>query len=329
MSKRISLLLGCIALLYPVYSTQAGPTWSSYVADWGSTSDSTVLIENIQKIDTIWMRMFTVLPNGHLNLKWTPSGPVTPVMSKLAKIKKTPNFGPIIHNAVSSGFSATFGRFILKSTDTWLPDLLTLKKKWKFNSLQNDIEELSPEDAVAYEESVKKIAAFAEKNNLHFSIALHAQTETTPKNVGARFQRWSELKQIPVKKIILGLDFSWASGAPGPIAPTEWLQKVVAQALLFFKPQDLVVTLPLYGYHWRKGKPGESALPDELNAEITKDKKWKRDTTQNESVYRKEDEVISFENTESILQKKAVLEKLGIQSFAIWRAGGEHSELYR
>lgn len=317
-----------MAFFTPI-SAQAKPTWSAYVADWGNISDSTVLIENIQNVDTVWLRMFSVLPNGHLDTKWNPAGPVTPVLQKLMKIKNGPHFGPIIHNAGANGFSQTFGRLILKSADLWLPEILTLKKKWKFNSLQLDIEEMDPEDAILFEDTVKKVSIFAKKNNLDFSIALHAQTENIPKNVGARFQRWSELKQIPVKKIVMGLDYSWAGGEPGPIAPTEWLQKIVAHALLFFKPQDLVVTLPLYGYHWRKGKLGESALPEEFISKVTQDKKWKRDVIQNESVYRKEEEVISFENTESVLQKKTAIEKLGIHSFAIWRAGGELSNLYR
>ena len=323
------LLIGLTAITSPfALADPAKPSWSVYVADWGKTTDSAILIENMNEVDTIWMRMFMVLPNGHLNLKWTPNGPVVPIIKKLMANKKRQNFGPIIHNAIGSGFSQPFGLHILKSVDLWLPDLLLMKKKWKFNSLQIDIEELAPEDAIAYEAGVKKIAVFAIKNHLEFSIALHAQTETISKNVGARFQRWSELKLVPGKKIIMGLDYSWASGEPGPIAPTDWLQKIVAQALLFFKPQDLVVTFPLYGYHWRKGKPGESALPGEFSTQITQDKKWKRELIQNEPVYRKEDEVISFEDTESILQKKDALEKLGIQSFAFWKVGGELSKLY-
>jgi spore germination protein YaaH len=314
-------------------AAQAKPHWSVYVVDWGYPSDSVLLTQNLKSVDTVWMRMFQVLPNGHLNLKWKPEGPVVRVLEKLAKPKKLithqPDFGPILQNTGPNGFSATLGKLMLASIDTWFPDLVTLQKEWKFTSLQLDIEELLPEDAAVYESGVKKLAQLAQGANLHFVIALHAQTESPSKNQNARFQRWEELKKISVKKNLMALDYSWASGEPGPIAPLEWTERLVTRAKIFFKPQDLMVTLPVYGYHWRKGKAGEPALAEDLKKLIAAEPAWKRDSTKNESVYRKDDEVISFDSTESVREKKSALQKLGIRSFGFWRVGGENESIYR
>ncbi len=313
---------------------QAAPKmWNVYVADWGKDQESDLVVKNISHIKTAWMKMFNVLPDGHLDLKWKPQGPVAIVLKKIQTLKTKPSYGPLLQNYMGGGFSKPYGRHILNTADKWLPDLLESQKIWKFDALQLDVESLDPSDAELFEKASKKIATFCKEHHLNFSIALHAQTEIPSSNEGARFQRWSELKLIPAQKVLLAMDYSWPGGTPGAIAPAAWVNNLAMFAKTFFSAKDLCVTLPLYGYHWRKGELGQSALPAELKTIVLKKSSgWKLDAElakKGTYFYQKNQESISFEDSVSISARRSDLEKLGIQDFAFWKAGGETSTIYR
>jgi spore germination protein YaaH len=57
---------------------------------------------------------------------------------------------------------------------------------------------------------------------------------------------------------IMAYDYHWRGGAPGPVAPVTWVDKVLAYAVTAVPAGKIEVGVPLYGYDW----PADPTQPD-------------------------------------------------------------------
>jgi HAD superfamily hydrolase (TIGR01509 family) len=80
---------------------------------------------------------------------------------------------------------------------------------------------------------------------------------------------------------VMAYDYSTASSDPGPIAPLEWVQRIVAgTTAVVDDPSKLVLGVPLYGYNWPTatsgdcpdGAPGVTTVTDRTVAELASDR---------------------------------------------------------
>ncbi|MBA3288996.1 MAG: hypothetical protein H0U21_13445, partial [Acidimicrobiia bacterium] len=67
---------------------------------------------------------------------------------------------------------------------------------------------------------------------------------------------------------VMAYDYRNAASEPGPVAPLEWVERVIAgTAAASGDPSKLVLGVPLYGYNWPTSVAGE--CPEELNEGVT------------------------------------------------------------
>jgi len=144
---------------------------------------------------------------------------------------------------------------------------------------------------------------------------------------------------------IMSYDFSYASSAPGPIAPLDWVRKVMAYAVTQIPSEKILMGVPYYGRAWKKsedkwvsqsfGYAKATSIASQFGAVVT------RETTPSDPVgiptFRYTDErgdrwTAYFDDRKSWEAKLDVAEQYDLGGFSGWAMGWinevSSSELY-
>gem|GEM_PF-3712116 len=316
---------------------------SGWFTSWDSRDRLTNTFNNLSQLDTVWLfgpSAEGLLPKNDQDSKgkaepwWTDLEPLSTTVgrARAAKIR----YGPVLHNSGEKGFDPDLAVKLFAEESKVIERLLAEFKKHQWTALNVDLEAVPVSSAAAYEKFLKSLVQSFSKLPVKISVCLHAQTEKDPQNEAAKFQRWKVLSEIPVEYLIMGYDHSWSNSPPGPIAPLDWLERIVEKAQNDLKPGRWTMGLPLYGYHWKKGKNDQwSGIPDVspvLNQRIRGEANWKKDEALPKShgqLYRQADQAIAFDDDESVLLKIEALRKKGLSKFALWRLEGASGLIYK
>lgn len=136
---------------------------------------------------------------------------------------------------------------------------------------------------------------------------------------------------------IMTYDKHEESSDPGSVAPIDWVEANLTNALDLVKNKEkIVLCIGAYGYDWPTGGEGEAkymglkeimTLAEEQGAEI----EWDEETQSPHFTYDDDDGVthdVWFENGESAAKKAQLGKDREIRGAAIWRMGFENDEYW-
>jgi spore germination protein len=116
-----------------------------------------------------------------------------------------------------------------------------------------DYEQLRAGDRQDFTTFCERLATALHAKGKVLSVALFAKTSdagNSPTNVA---QDYRAIGQAADQVRLMGYDYHWASSAPGPIAPVDWLRDVLRYAKTQIPAGKIVLGIPLYGYDWSGG----------------------------------------------------------------------------
>ena len=139
---------------------------------------------------------------------------------------------------------------------------------------------------------------------------------------------------------IMTYDYSYSGGAPGPVAPVTWQEKVLNYATPLFGANKILLGIPFYGYDWNITK-----RQDDPNYKATSrsfDETMQLGTDNNGTFgfdavsktpylnYLKDNEIhqVWFENPVSLQAKFDLMKRQQVRGFAVWRLGFEGDEFW-
>ncbi|MEN3038967.1 MAG: glycosyl hydrolase family 18 protein [Candidatus Kryptonium sp.] len=168
-------------------------------------------------------------------------------------------------------------------------------------------------------------------------VSVDVVSKTEEKFAGwAGVYDYAELGEVVDYFVIMGYDYSGRLDPPGPIAPKWWVEETIKFAISQgIKPRKIVLGVPFYGRWWKGNEQGRGIYYPELMRVAEKynlKKKWDRKA---ESPYFKfKDEngvenVIYFEDEESLAKKIELVLKYNLAGIAIWRLDGEPGEFWK
>lgn len=140
-----------------------------------------------------------------------------------------------------------------------------------------------------------------------------------------------ELVKVVDYVLVMLYDQHWPGSDPGPISAPEWVARNLARVVSEVGASRVVAGLPLYGYHWVKGKPGAGIAFDVglRTAErerftVTRDSASRTlrgsSQTGTSSIWLTDASLIAD------LMRSA--EELGVTRFAFWRLGQEDPQVW-
>ncbi len=110
-----------------------------------------------------------------------------------------------------------------------------------------DFEYLPPQYAHHYAEFLKQFRAIAP--DIHLSAAIFPQLEFNPQH--SAFHDCALLSAYLDAIVLMCYDYHNPKTKPGPVTSIHWTQKNIEYVLKFFKPQQVWLGIPAYGYIWR------------------------------------------------------------------------------
>lgn len=202
-------------------------------------------------------------------------------------------------------------------------EILTLAAP--FDGVEIDYENVRPADRAAFTAFVEALAATLHERGQRLAVVVQPKVKEEFKD-GAGAMDWPALAAAADEIKIMAYHYHWATGAPGPLAPPEWVAEIAAYAVETIPPEKRCIALTLQGLDWPAAKPARAieyheamALAAAHHARIKRDPA----TATPYFRYRGPDGLheVWFEDAASLREKVTALRQAGIRQIALWRLG--------
>lgn len=196
-----------------------------------------------------------------------------------------------------------------------------------FDGIDVDYESLYAVDKEDFSLFIEELAEMLHAEGKLLSIAVHPKQDDEGGWEGPRAQDYARLGAAVDMFKVMTYDFSWSTSPAGPIAPLDWVQRVISYTTSVVEPQKVYMGLPFYGYDWQ-GSQADSKVWDQIQQLIVRHSpEVERDAT-NEGhfeygTYRPR--TVYFNDGLTLETKLAAVfaEHPDLAGVAIWRLGGE------
>lgn len=239
---------------------------------------------------------------------------------------------------VNEKFSPEVAHEILMDEDTRrraAKNIASLVLDRNFDGINMDLEgAFLKGDRDKYTLLIAELARLLKPHGKHLSVDVVSQTAPpSPEDTGwAQAYDYPGLARHVDSLILMGYDYSWAGGPPGPVSPLWWLKKVLDYTLSCVPKEKVVVGLPFYGRHWviEGGRPSQGRgvgilAASEILAQPGLHPAWDEEAACPVIRFYEDDKehVIFYEDLESLRLKLRLVKEYGIDGVAFWRLGME------
>ncbi|MEJ5362988.1 MAG: glycosyl hydrolase family 18 protein [Spirochaetota bacterium] len=128
--------------------------------------------------------------------------------------------------------------------------LETFIKQYNCAGLHFDFEYLPPQYAAHYAQFLKKVRAIVTGKII--SAAVFPQVDFNTHI--AAFHDFTQLSPYLDEIVLMCYDYHNPKTKPGPVTDIHWVKENVRYALHYFKPSQIWLGIPAYGYVWKNGK---------------------------------------------------------------------------
>jgi spore germination protein YaaH len=135
-----------------------------------------------------------------------------------------------------------------------------------------------------------------------------------------------ELLDVADHVLVMLYDQHWPGSAPGPISAPDWVMRNLTRVVSEAGASRVIAALPLYGYHWARGRPGVGVSYDAgLRAAEQAGIVLRRDSVTHSMRGTSADGATSIWLTDATLLERLVreVERAGVSRIAFWRLGQE------
>ena len=168
------------------------------------------------------------------------------------------NLFATVTNSTSSGkaFSRALAAAVLASPERrqrFIDDLVTLVKDMGYDGVDLDWEDLRPVDRDSFSAFVEDLADALHAEDRFLSIAVMPKTSEPGEWDNQKYADWSRIGKAVDEFKIMTYSYSGPWGDPGPQAPLEWVDRVLAFAERKVPPGKIFMGVPFYGFDWHGG----------------------------------------------------------------------------
>ena len=241
-----------------------------------------------------------------------------------------------VTNSTSSGsvFSRDLAAAVLASPDRrrrFIDDLLRLVKDMGYDGVDLDWEDLRPADRDNFSALVDQLAAALHAKDRFLSIAVMPKTSEPGEWDNQKYADWSRLGKAVDEFKIMTYSYSGPWGDPGPQAPLEWVDRVLAFAESRVPPSKVSMGVPFYGFDWHGGSVATVSGHRGASLAQTYDAAVGRDPSSQEATMTFTDDgvmhTVYFQDQKAVAAKFAALRSRHpkIAGISIWVMGQEAS----
>ena len=275
------------------------------------------------QIDTVFMEYYTVSAAG-LPVRRDRYTPTFEKARAIAKKHKVQFFGMINNYADDSGIDDFDSKRMTKALATTesrlaLTDgLVKLLMQDGAAGVDLDLESMKGDDRDRYSAFVAQLAKKLHAERLKLSVTVHPKEEVLGGWDGVKAHDYHALGSVADRFNIMTYDFSWSTSPAGPIAPNNWVERVIKFGATQLPASKLGMGVACYGYDWTK-KPASNPSWEDFGKRT-----YTTDPASGEYV----DGKLRYSGAEAFRQKYLLATKLGVASVAFWYCGSEDPKIW-
>ncbi len=231
---------------------------------------------------------------------------------------------------LSNHWNRDVGRAALNNRKSLIKEIVDVIEEYSLDGINVDIENITHEDKENFTQFIKELRESLPKDK-ELSIAVAANPKGYTSGWHGAYDN-EKLAQYADYLMIMSYDEHYEGGNPGPISSIQFAEESIKHELKNVPSKKIVLGLPFFGRYWKddgsiKGKGISLIKVNELinkyNGTVTFDDYTKSpkatiNITGYEAGMPKGKYTIWFENEESILNKLGLIEKYNIKGAGSW-----------
>jgi len=213
--------------------------------------------------------------------------------------------------------------------EKFIEDMFKLVKKYDFDGINLDIEDIFPGDRDNMSALVRETKERFSSEGLLVTVCVPPESGDFVEGSWAVNFDYPEIGRWADRVVIMTYDEHGYSTGPGPVASVSWVQKVIRYSVSVIPSDKILLGIPAYGFDWTVDKPKPRYLSFKLASETAEragiipgfDNRGKvpyfeyKDGAEEHRVW--------YEDEKSFRAKAELASKWGLGGLAIWRLGME------
>lgn len=296
--------------------------------NWDRDDAIAAFRDNADLFDTISFFWFNLEPDGKISAK---GGARDRGLINLAHINHI-NVVPTITNNYSPEKTSKVlnDKEILETHISTIVDEVI---NTDYEGIDIDYEAVDPKDKNQFTLFLQELAKRLHAKNKMLIVTLQPKESDNAFWNGPGAMDYDQIGKIADRVRIMTYDKHRKNTKPGPIAPIDWMTRVLAFTRTKIPAEKIEAGVPFYGYDWCDKGEGENAglVWDGVQNILEKYKdqnieiKWNEEAHEPYFNYNdgKCEDVVYFQNSRSISSKIDVMIEQGLGGISIWRLGSE------
>lgn len=202
--------------------------------------------------------------------------------------------------------------------------ILEFMKEQSYTGIHLDIEYLPLEYDLKLVEFLKELRIALNEKNLKLTFAIFPQLEF-PTYV-SKLHDAEKIASTVDEVVLMSYDYHNKKTEAGCVTSLEWTRKNLTHLLKYFKPEQIWLGMPAYGYEWLLEPRKVHIVSSRDGKYYSKTWKGTRETSGCLKILRdekKRESMIFFADDETRSKMKEIAEEFKILGTAIWRLGLE------
>ncbi|NEK95659.1 peptidoglycan hydrolase [Modestobacter muralis] len=280
--------------------------------------------------------LYEVAPDGSVVQRAQPAGVVAPEQLELLRRRGVP-LVPTITNTRDGGWDPELIGTVLHDpvlAAAHVRAVTELVQRQGFAGIDIDYEDLRAADRDAFTAFVQDLAESLHAVGKVLSVDVFAKDSDAGYDERNLAQDYAALGAAADQVRLMGYDWHWVTSGAGPIAPVDWVDRVLTYAVHEIPAAKLVLGVPTYGYRW--GPQGGElvswlqayGLSEQYGVPVS----WDQTGQSPWLVYRDADGIertVWFENAYSIRAKLELAQQYRLGGVYLWLVGDEDDGLWQ
>ncbi|AYY12677.1 peptidoglycan hydrolase [Actinobacteria bacterium YIM 96077] len=231
------------------------PTVIGYVPYWDQVRAFDVATAHLHLFDEISPVWYAPEPSGGVELADAEHTVVDPAAVAHLRAEGV-RVVPTVTNLRSGEWDTETVQSVVRDPDTrraHIRELVNLAVTEDYDGLDIDYEDLDAADREPFTEFVVDLAAALHAEDKILTVDVHPKTSESGDDGRNQAQDFAAIGAAADQVRLMTYDYSWDTSPPGPVAPADWVEEVVAWTVTQIPAHKVILGIDLLGYDWADG----------------------------------------------------------------------------
>lgn len=310
------------------------PVRIGYVPYWDQARGFDVVREHPDLFDQVSPVWYSLEPTGQVVLTDAENTTVD-----LETVRVLQDDGilviPTVTNLRDGDWDPDTVQAMLHSPDavqTHIRELVALAVDQGYDGIDIDYEHLRASDREPYSEFLAGLGTALREESKLLTTAVHPKTSEAGYGERNKAQDFRAIGAAADQVRVMTYDYSWESSPPGPVAPADWVEEVIAWTVTQIPSHKVILGIVLLGYDW-VDEQGETvdfsqaqARAESNDTIVQRAEDGSPTFTYQDSSGRQRE--VWFEDATSVGSKLPIVDEYELGGAFFWRLGGEDPHVW-